>query len=81
MTASSRKYLDAYLRPHVSFCVFLQYVGQKRGIRTLHVLRGVNTDSGRAVKTPKALTSFSSFEIDCSVLYDILVDCRLHKVS
>lgn len=53
--------------------------GQRRGVRTLHVLRGVNTDSGRPVKTPKALSSFFSFEVDFSVLYDILVDCRLHK--
>ncbi|CDJ42604.1 prolidase, putative [Eimeria tenella] len=52
---------------------------QRRGVRTVHVLKGVNSDSGRPVAPPKALNSFSSFTVDCSALYDILVECRLRK--
>ncbi|CDJ35957.1 prolidase, putative [Eimeria mitis] len=52
---------------------------RRRGIHTLHVLKGVNSDSGRPVGPPKALRSFSSFAINDTALYDILVDCRLRK--
>ncbi|KAL8275795.1 hypothetical protein Esti_000358 [Eimeria stiedai] len=52
---------------------------KRRGVRTLHVLRGVNSDSGRPVQPPKALTSFSSFTVDDSALFEILTHCRVHK--
>ncbi|CDJ47488.1 prolidase, putative [Eimeria brunetti] len=56
-------------------------VVERRGVHTLHVLKGVNSDSGRPVGPPKALSSFSSFSVDDTALYDILVDCRLHKTT
>ncbi|CDI76039.1 prolidase, putative [Eimeria acervulina] len=52
---------------------------RRRGIHTLLVLKGVNSDSGRPVGPPKAISSFSFFSIDDQALYDILVDCRLRK--
>ncbi|KAL8453142.1 hypothetical protein Emed_001012 [Eimeria media] len=52
---------------------------KRRGVRTLHVLRGVNSDSGRSIQPPKALSSFSSFTVDDSALYEILTHCRVHK--
>ncbi|KAL8439917.1 hypothetical protein Efla_004842 [Eimeria flavescens] len=54
---------------------------KRRGVRTLHVLRGVNSDSGRPVHPPKALSSFSAFTIDDSSLYEILTNCRVHKTQ
>ncbi|KAL8454923.1 hypothetical protein Emag_001289 [Eimeria magna] len=52
---------------------------KRRGVRTLHVLRGVNSDSGRSIQPPKALSSLSSFNVDDSVLFEILTHCRVHK--
>ena len=59
----------------------VRLVVQRRGAHRLYVLRGENSDSGATVKPPKALMGFSSFIVDFSALYDILVDCRLHKVG
>ncbi|OEH79475.1 putative prolidase [Cyclospora cayetanensis] len=52
---------------------------KSRGVHTLHVLHGINSDSGSPAGPPNALKNFSAFRIDTAKLHGILVESRLYK--
>ncbi|PFH38500.1 putative peptidase D [Besnoitia besnoiti] len=55
---------------------------QKRNIDRLLVLRGQNSDSDRLVDPPPAARTLGVSSVDDSTfLYDLLVECRVHKTQ
>ncbi|PHJ19561.1 peptidase d [Cystoisospora suis] len=50
-----------------------------RGITRVLVLRGQNSDSDRLLTPPAITGELGISHVDDSVLYDLLVECRVHK--